>query len=128
MALQLRLPTYSVMHAFRYAVKIVIRLVAALRRRKIHNHIESVGLVRPRRYSIMTVKSQMIQVMPRPDGDGYQVSYELGTSRKVHQFKRQLRGTEPAPHAAGSYHDPEQHQLLMARVEAYLLAQAQSDV
>ena len=75
----------------------------------------------------MRHKAKNIQVMPRPDGDGHQVSYELGSSRKVHQCQRQAQGSESAPHGAGSYHDPDQHQILMARVEAYLLAQSQRD-
>ena len=74
----------------------------------------------------MTLSPKNLQVMPRPDGAGHQVSYELSTSRKVHQFKRQLRGTEPAPHGAGSYHDPEQHHLLMGRIDAYIIAQRET--
>jgi hypothetical protein len=75
----------------------------------------------------MTISPKHIQVIPSPDGNGYQVSYELGPSRKVLQFKRQQSGAESAPHGAGSYHDPEQHHLLMARIETYLLAQRETE-
>lgn len=56
----------------------------------------------------------------QPNGDGYQVSYESGDSRRVHHFSAARQSPEPAPHGAGSYHDPEQHHTLMERVEIYL--------
>ncbi|MGB0792378.1 MAG: hypothetical protein ACPGTR_02370 [Opitutales bacterium] len=71
----------------------------------------------------METKAKNIQAMPRPHGDGHQVSYELGHSRKVHQFKLPASPTEAPPHGAGSYHDPVQHEKWMARIDAYLTAQ-----
>jgi len=75
----------------------------------------------------MNHQPKNIQAMPRPDGDGHQVSYELGSSRKVHQFNVPANRNESAPHGAGSYHDPDQHHLLMGRIEAYLIAQRETD-
>lgn len=56
----------------------------------------------------------------QPNGDGYQVSYESGDSRRVHHFSFAQKNPEPAPHGAGSYHAPEQQHILMERVENYL--------
>ena len=58
--------------------------------------------------------------MPSPDTSGHQVSYEFGTSRRVHAFTKASSSAEEPPHGAGSFHDPEQHQALMDRIETYL--------
>jgi len=55
----------------------------------------------------------------QPNGDGHQITYEDGSSRKVHHFRDQLEGDEPPPHGAGSFHDPAQHSVLMDRIEDY---------
>jgi hypothetical protein len=65
-----------------------------------------------------------ITAQAQPDGNGHQISYEAGDSRRVHHFPRPPRGNEPSPHAAGSYHDPEHHHDLIGRVEEYLREQA----
>lgn len=59
----------------------------------------------------------------QPDGDGHQVSFETGGSRRVHRFPRPNSSEEPAPHGAGSFHDPAHHHELIERVEAYLREQ-----
>lgn len=59
----------------------------------------------------------------QPDGDGYQVSYDTGESRRVYRFPGADSSKEPAPHGAGSYHDPAHHHTLIERVEAYLREQ-----
>jgi hypothetical protein len=59
----------------------------------------------------------------QPDGDGHQISYEAGTSRRVRRFPHPPKAHETAPHGAGSYHDPEHHHDLLNRVEAYLREQ-----
>lgn len=71
----------------------------------------------------MTAPGQNIknlQALPRSDGRGHLVTYEHGPSRRVHQFPKPEQGQEPPPHGAGSFHDPEQHQSLMDRVERML--------
>jgi hypothetical protein len=50
-----------------------------------------------------------------------QITYETASGRKVINMPPVDRsGAEPAPHGAGSFHDPEHHQQLMDRVEALL--------
>lgn len=61
---------------------------------------------------------------PQPDGDGHQVSYETGGSRRVRRFPKNESKPEPKPHGAGSYHDPDHHHELVERVETYLRGQA----
>lgn len=61
---------------------------------------------------------KQIQALPRADGAGVDVTYEKGSSRRVHQFKFTDNLSEPMPHGAGSYHDPEQHRILMDRIDA----------
>ena len=56
-----------------------------------------------------------------PEGDGHQVTYELGNTRRVHHFPDKEYSGEAPPHGAGSFHDPEHHQTLIDRVEAMLL-------
>ena len=65
-------------------------------------------------------RHQCIQAHPQPDGVGHQITYQDGTTRKVHRCVASLEADEPAPHAAGSYHDPEHHHTLMARIDDYL--------
>ena len=65
-------------------------------------------------------KSPRIQAHEMPNGDGHEVTYESGTTRKVHQFPNPNASQEPSPHGAGSFHDPEHHQLLMSRFEDYI--------
>ena len=65
-------------------------------------------------------KIKHLQALPRSDGQGHQVTYEQGPTRRVHQFQRPKYGEEPPPHGAGSFHDPDQHQRLMDRVESML--------
>jgi hypothetical protein len=65
-------------------------------------------------------KSPRIQASQLPNGDGHQVTYESGTSRKLHQFINSDVSKELSPHGAGSFHDPEHHQTLMSRVQDYI--------
>lgn len=60
----------------------------------------------------------------QPDGNGYQVSYDTGDSRRVLRFPLPELTREQTPHGAGSYHDPEHHHKLIDRVEAYLRQQS----
>ncbi|PXA05038.1 hypothetical protein DDZ13_03480 [Coraliomargarita sinensis] len=60
----------------------------------------------------------------QPNGDGHQVSYETGGTRRVHHFPKPERVSEPSPHAAGSFHNPEHHHELIERFEAYLKEQS----
>ncbi len=57
---------------------------------------------------------------PQPDGSGYQISYEIEGSRRIHRFGNDASTLEKPPHGAGSFHDPEQHQVLMERIEDYI--------
>ncbi len=68
----------------------------------------------------MHTKKKNLQVTQQANGEGLQLSYELGTQRKTHIIPNQPPNTEPEPHAAGSYHNPEQHAIYMQRVEAML--------
>lgn len=62
-----------------------------------------------------------IFAMPQPDGNGYQVSYEFGNSRKVHRLSASYsHDVVKPPHGAGSYHDPEQHMDFMKCIEDYI--------
>lgn len=61
-----------------------------------------------------------IQALPSAKGNGHQVTYEIGDSRRVHTFEAPSGQTEPAPHGAGSFHDPEHHHQLMERIEQML--------
>ncbi|HKK18762.1 MAG TPA: hypothetical protein VJ952_08785 [Opitutales bacterium] len=72
----------------------------------------------------MKKKKKKIFAHKQPNGDGHQVSYEEGESRKLRHFPRERSAGEPRPHGAGSYHDPEHHHELLERVEAYLKAQS----
>ena len=65
-----------------------------------------------------------ISAQPQPDGDGHQVSYETGDSRRVHHFPQPNRSGEQEPHSAGSFHNPDQHHDWIDRVEAYLKEQS----
>ena len=65
---------------------------------------------------------KQIFAMLRPDGKGYQISYETENSRKLHQFVKPVFTFEKMPHGAGSFHDPEQHYTLMRRIEDYVKA------
>ncbi len=59
--------------------------------------------------------------MKNPDGNGYQISYETDTSRKVvHGLKKDSSSIEEPPHGAGSFHNPEQHLMLMDRITKYI--------
>ena len=68
----------------------------------------------------MKSHTKNIFARPQPNGIGHQVSYETGTSRKVHQFAGKISHLENPPHGAGSFHDPEQHQTLMDRMADYI--------
>ena len=57
---------------------------------------------------------------PQPDGDGYQISYEFDGSRRIYRFGNNASTFEKSPHGAGSFHNPEQHQVLMERIEDYI--------
>lgn len=48
------------------------------------------------------------------------MTYQNGSSRKVHNLPATKPTSEPTPHAAGSYHNPEYHQQLMERLDTYL--------
>jgi len=56
----------------------------------------------------------------QPNGKGYQVSYEIGSSRKVHPFENSTPLEKQPPHGAGSYHDPDQHFQLMTSLADYI--------
>lgn len=62
-----------------------------------------------------------------PRGDGHQVTYELGHSRRTHHFPPSKEAGEHPPHGAGSFHDPDQHRRWMDRVEAMILKQGQEE-
>lgn len=50
-----------------------------------------------------------------------QMTYETENSRRVIFLPPMpINDSEPEPHGAGSFHDPEHHHLLMDRVEAML--------
>ena len=68
----------------------------------------------------MHTRKKNLQVTQQPSGENLQLTYELGTGRKIHIIPNKQQSTEPEPHAAGSYHDPEQHAIYMQRVEAML--------
>jgi hypothetical protein len=53
-----------------------------------------------------------------PDGNGFQITDARGRSRRVYNMPQKKEHTEPAPHAAGSFHNPEHHHRLMERFEA----------
>lgn len=60
-----------------------------------------------------------MQVRPNPLGEELQLTYETATSRRLIRIPQAAKNTEPAPHGAGSFHDPEQHAIFMDRLEAY---------
>jgi hypothetical protein len=62
-----------------------------------------------------------------PKGNGHQITYELGETRRTHHFPSPQKEGEHPPHGAGSFHDPEQHRRWMDRVDAMLIQQAQKD-
>tara|TARA_A100001015_G_scaffold53744_1_gene58961 strand:+ start:3572 stop:3808 length:237 start_codon:yes stop_codon:yes gene_type:complete len=64
-----------------------------------------------------------IHAAQEPEGTGYQVTYELGDSRRTHHFLPQETPGERPPHGAGSFHDPDQHRTLLDRVDAMLRRQ-----
>ena len=68
----------------------------------------------------MHIQKKNLQVTQQANGESLQLTYELGTQRKTLIIPNQQQNTEPEPHAAGSYHDPEQHAIYMQRVEAML--------
>ena len=68
----------------------------------------------------MQTRKKNLQVTPQPNGDTLQLTYELGTGRKIHIIPKKQQNTEPEPHAAGSYHNPEQHAIYMERIDAML--------
>jgi len=50
-----------------------------------------------------------------------QITYETENSRRIIFLPPMpINDSEPEPHGAGSFHDPEHHHLLMDRVEAML--------
>lgn len=68
----------------------------------------------------MEHRPRNILAMPSPDKKGHLISYELGSSRKVHQFKKANSASEKPPHGAGSFYDPHQHWILMKRLDQYI--------
>lgn len=74
-------------------------------------------------YDLRKIRKKIF-AQAQPNGDGLQVSYETEGSRRVHHIPHSETNSEPAPHAAGSYHDPEHHHELIERVEAYLRKQS----
>lgn len=68
----------------------------------------------------MHIRKKNLQVTQQLSGEGLQLSYELGTLRKTHIIPNKQQNTEPEPHAAGSYHNPEQHAIYMQRIDAML--------
>ncbi|MEO0511040.1 MAG: hypothetical protein AAF065_14410 [Verrucomicrobiota bacterium] len=60
-----------------------------------------------------------IEARRQPNNCGHQVTYEIGTSRKVYRFEDRT-DEELSPHGAGSYHDPAHHNQLMDRLEDYI--------
>lgn len=65
-----------------------------------------------------------ITATPQPaKPESMQVTYETVDSRRTIDLpapRRPKRGNEAPPHGAGSYHDPEQHRILLDRVDALL--------
>jgi hypothetical protein len=63
-----------------------------------------------------------IQAHPSPkDFGAMQLTYEQGNSRRVIFLpKAPAKAREPEPQGAGSFHNPEHHQILLDRVEALL--------
>lgn len=59
-----------------------------------------------------------LQVLPEAEGQGLLVTYENGSSRKVHHLPTKQNEQEAQPHGAGSFHDPQHHYELLNRVEA----------
>lgn len=68
--------------------------------------------------------NKKISAKPQPDGDGLQVTYESGDSRRLHRFPRSDTKLEKPPHGAGSFHDPEHHRNLMDRLDAMIRAES----
>jgi hypothetical protein len=68
----------------------------------------------------MHSRKKNLQVTQQPSGESLQLTYELGTGRKIHIIPNKQQNTEPEPHAAGSYHNPEQHAIYMERIDAML--------
>jgi len=68
----------------------------------------------------MHIQKKNLQVTQQANGESLQLTYELGTQRKTLIIPNQQQNTEPEPHAAGSYHNPEQHAIYMQRVDAML--------
>jgi len=69
-----------------------------------------------------TQRAGKITASPSPlKPHSFQVTYETATSRRVIDLPAALRDkTESPPHGAGSYHDQDQHRLLLDRAEAML--------
>jgi hypothetical protein len=64
---------------------------------------------------ILTINPEVIFI-PKEVAQVYQIRKSL--ARKLcHPV---LQNTEPVPHAAGSYHNPEQHAIYMKRIDAML--------
>ena len=68
----------------------------------------------------MHIQKKNLQVTQQANGESLQLTYELGTQRKTLIIPNQQQNTEPEPHAAGSYHNPEQHAIYMQRVDVML--------
>lgn len=68
----------------------------------------------------MNKAAKNVFAMQNPDGQGHQVSYEEGVSRKLHIYKKTVSTIEEPPHGAGSFHNPEQHQNWMDRISDYI--------
>lgn len=70
----------------------------------------------------MSPRAKNIQAHPSPqDNRVMQVTFESGKSRRVLNLPPRIEHPiEPEPQGAGSFHDPEHHQVLMDRVDAML--------
>lgn len=58
-----------------------------------------------------------VKVLPKAGGQGLLLTYEKGSSRKVHHLPKKQNEQETPPHGAGSFHDPQHHYDLLDRVE-----------
>jgi hypothetical protein len=72
----------------------------------------------------MHIRKKNLQVTQQPNGESLQLTYELGPGRKIHVIPQKQQNTESEPHAAGSYHNPEQHAIYMERIDAMLTTPA----
>ena len=69
-------------------------------------------------------RSGKITARPSPQNpESLQLTYETADSRRTISLappELPKDACEPPPHGAGSYHDPEQHRILLNRVESLI--------